>query len=75
MSIEAKKLELMNLLLQTQEERVLSKLKKVFEEEETDWWNKISEEEREEIIIGINQADTGDLIPDAEVRKHFDKWH
>ena len=75
MSIEAKKLELMNLLLQTQEERVLAKLKKVFEEEETDWWNKISEEERKEIETGLNQADAGDLIPYTEVKKHFDKWH
>ncbi|PHR95720.1 MAG: hypothetical protein COA80_10075 [Leeuwenhoekiella sp.] len=75
MNIEAKKLELMNLLLQTQEERVLAKLKKVFEEEETDWWSEISEEEREEIETGLNQADAGDLIPYAEVKKHFDKWH
>ena len=75
MSIEAKKLELMNLLLQTQEERVLAKLKKVFEEEETDWWSEISEEERKEIETGLNQADAGDLIPYAEVKKHFAKWH
>ena len=75
MSIEAKKLELMNLLLQTQEERVLAKLKKVFEEEETDWWSEISEEERKEIETGLNQADAGDLIPYTEVKKHFDKWH
>ena len=46
MDIEATKLELMHLLLQTQKEGLLAKVKKVFEEEGTDWWDDMDEEEK-----------------------------
>ena len=50
MNIEATKLELMHLLLQTQKESLLIKLKKVFEDEQIDWWQDLSNEEQEDII-------------------------
>ncbi len=75
MNIEATKLELMHLLLQTQKETLLAKLKKVFEEEQTDWFTEMSSEEQEEIKIGIEQADKGEYISNDEVMKRFKKWH
>jgi len=75
MNIEATKLELMHLLLQTQKESLLKKLQIVFEEEAGDWWNEISESEQKEIITGLNDADNGDYIDNKSVMKRFDKWH
>ncbi|MEM6722319.1 MAG: hypothetical protein AAF611_23535 [Bacteroidota bacterium] len=75
MNIEATKLELMHLLLQTQKESVLKKLKSVFEEEQTDWWNEISENEQDEIKMGLAQADKEDYKANETVMKRFDKWH
>lgn len=75
MNIEATKLELMHLLLQTQKESLLAKLKTVFEEEQVDWWSEMSKEEQDEIKIGLTQADKGDYIANETVRKRFDKWH
>ncbi|RXJ45601.1 hypothetical protein [Gelidibacter gilvus] len=75
MNIEATKLELMHLLLQTQKESLLAKLKKVFDEEQGDWWNEMSKEEQEEINTGLNQADEGIYIANETVMKRFDKWH
>ncbi len=75
MNIETTKLELMQLLLQTQKESLLAKLKKVFEEEESDWWMAISEEEQIEIEKGIQQADKGELVSNDTVMNRFDKWH
>ncbi|MBP0905691.1 hypothetical protein ACFSKN_16370 [Mariniflexile gromovii] len=75
MNIEATKLELMHLLLQTQKESLLAKLKKVFEEEQGDWWSDMSKEEQEEIKTGINEADKEDYITNEAVMKRFDKWH
>ncbi|MDZ4148743.1 MAG: hypothetical protein U1C58_10695 [Flavobacteriaceae bacterium] len=75
MNIEATKLELMHLLLLTQKESLLAKLKTVFEEEQTDWWGEISKEERQEIETGLTQADKGDYIANETVMKRFDKWH
>jgi hypothetical protein len=75
MDIESTKLELMHLLLQTQKESVLKKLKSVFEEEQVDWWNEISEKEQEEIKTGLAQADRAEYKANEAVMKRFDKWH
>ena len=74
MDIEATKLELMHLLLQTQKETLLAKVKKVFEEEQVDWWDDMDEEERKEIETGLTEADKGELTPHSKVMKRFDKW-
>lgn len=75
MNIETTKLELMHLLLQTQKEDLLAKLKKVFEEEQVDWWSEMSKEEQEEIKTGLEQADKGEYITNDTVMKRFNKWH
>jgi len=75
MDIEATKLELMQLLLQTQKESLLAKIKQIFEEDTTDWWNELSEEEIQSIKKGIEDADNGKLIEHEEVMKQFKKWH
>jgi len=75
MNIESTKLELMHLLLQTQKASLLAKLKKVFEEEQTDWWHDLSDQEQKDIETGIAQADRGEYIEDKEVMKRFKKWH
>jgi predicted transcriptional regulator len=41
---------------------------------QADWWNTISEEEREEIMQGIAEADRGELIPHDEVMAKYKKW-
>ena len=75
MSIETTKLELMQLLLHTQKKSVLAKLKRVFEEESTDWWGEMSSEEKEEIHVGMKEADREEYIDEKEIKKHFQKWH
>jgi predicted transcriptional regulator len=75
MNIEATKLELMHLLLQTQKESILKKLKSVFEEEQGDWWIEMSKNEQEEINKGLKEADNSEYIPNETVMKRFDKWH
>jgi len=75
MNIEATKLEIMHLLLQTQKESILAKIKKVFDNEKIDWWNDMSAEEQEEVDKGLSQADKEECISDKNVMKNFDKWH
>lgn len=73
MNIETTKLELMHLLLQTQKESILIKLKSVFEEE-ADWWSEMSENEQEEIKTGLTQAANGEYIANETAMKRFDQW-
>ncbi len=75
MNVEATKLELMHLLLQTEKESLLEKLKSVFDEDQNVWWTELSKEEQEEINTGLSQADKGDFISNQTVMKSFDKWH
>lgn len=75
MNIEATKLELMQLLLQTQKESLLLKIKALLDEEQEDWWSEMSKTEQEEIEIGLDQGNKGEFITNEEVMKRFDKWH
>ena len=73
MNIETRKLELIHLLLQTQNESILKKLKSVFEEEEqVDWWHEMSNTEQEEIKTDIKQADNREYKANKAVMTRFD---
>ena len=75
MDIETTKLELMHLVLPTQKESILKKIKLVFEEEQVDWWKEMSKKEQEEIKTGLAQADNGDFKANETVMDRFEKWH
>ncbi len=70
MNLQAKKLELVQLILNTEKPSVLEKVEAVFKKEKsTDWWDEISEAEKEEIEKSIAEADNGELIPHEQVMK------
>lgn len=70
MNLQTKKLELVQLILNTEKPSVLAKVEAVFKKEKgADWWDEISEAEKEAIEKGIAEADSGQLIPHAEVMK------
>lgn len=75
MNIDATKTELMELLAKTEKKSLLLKIKKIFEEESGGWYDEMTDEEREELKIGITQAENGELIDHAHVMGIFDKWH
>lgn len=74
MNIETTKLELMQLLLNTKNVSVLLRIKQIFEDESSDWWMELSQEEQFEIENGLKQAENGEVISHENVIKHFDKW-
>lgn len=74
MNIEATKLEWMHLMLQTQKESLLAKVKKVFDEEQTVWCDDMDLEEKQEVETGFSEADKEMLTPHKKVMKRCDKW-
>ena len=42
--------------------------------ESKDWWNSISESEKESIEKGLQDADAGKLNPHSNARKLYEKW-
>ena len=41
---------------------------------ESDWWNTISDEERNEIKQGLDEALNGEVIPHEEMLEKYKKW-
>lgn len=75
MNIETTKLELMKLLLNTQKESVLEKIKDIFQRESSqDWWEELNEEEHKEIEFGLREAENGEVKSHQDVMKSFDEW-
>ena len=72
MNIQAEKLELIRMLLNTKKPSVLSGIRKIFEKEESsDFWTTLSEEEKEDIRQGIEELDEGEKYPyDKIMAKH-----
>ena len=70
MNLQAKKLELVQLILNTEKSAVLDKVEAIFKKEKgSDWWDEISEGERAAIEKGLAEADRGELIPHEEGMK------
>lgn len=68
MNIQAEKLELIKMLLNTKKPSVLARIRKIFEKEEKiDFWNTLSEEEKEDIRQGVEELDKGEKYPYDEI--------
>jgi hypothetical protein len=70
MNLQAKKLELVQLIINTKKPLTLRKVEDVLKgEKESDWWDEISDAERQSIEKGLAEADRGELIPHETVMK------
>ncbi len=75
MSIETTKLELIKLLLNTQKESVLEKIKDIFQKElSQDWWEEMNVEEHQDIELGVKEAENRQVKSHQDVMKSFDEW-
>lgn len=75
MDIQAEKLDLIKWLTDISEPSLIKRLIDLKKEQEIDWWDTISPEEKVEIEEGLAQADRNELIPHEEVMAKYDKWH
>ncbi|MGB4958540.1 MAG: hypothetical protein WBO36_03635 [Saprospiraceae bacterium] len=69
-----KKLELIQWVSTLEDKAVIEKLIKFRKEENTDWWDSISDEEKKSIQRGLNDAEMNNLVPHIIVRKTYEKW-
>jgi hypothetical protein len=57
------------------DESLLEKLELLVKASKKDWYNELSAEEKEEIEIGIFQADSNELVSHTAIMDKFTKWH
>ena len=68
MNIQAEKLELMKLILNTENPSVLQKIKKIFIMEK-DFWITLTKAEQEDILKGIEELKRGESYSYDEIMK------
>jgi len=62
MDIKTTKLELVKMILGIENPQLINRLKKYLEKETVDFWEELSESEKEEIKLGISQLNDGNKI-------------
>lgn len=74
LNIQNKKLELIQWLSTIEDSSIIEKIMKLRDQESIDWWNSISENEKQSIEKGLEDAKAGKLNPHADARKLYEKW-
>ena len=72
MNIQAEKLELMRMILETDNLRILDSIKKVFKKQSRkDFWETIPKNQKEDILNGIEEIENGEILDyDDFMKKH-----
>lgn len=72
MNIQAEKLELVRLIVETDNPSILASIKRLFQKEsKEDFWNKLSDDQRTEILEGLKEVEEGEVADYQEfIKKH-----
>jgi predicted transcriptional regulator len=73
MNIKSQKLEILQMLIATQDSTLLKEVKKMFKQSD-EKGEDISEAKLASIKRGLEQIEKGETIPHSEVRKIYEKW-
>ena len=72
MNIQAEKLEIMKLILETDNPGILESIKGFFKKDTSvDFWKTLTPEQRDDILQGIKEADNGEVVDYEDfIEKH-----
>lgn len=70
MDLQSRKQKLIEWILQVQDASILKQLESI-SEGDRDWWDDLSEPEKDSIQRGLDQADKGQLKSHEEVMKRY----
>jgi len=76
MNIQAEKLKLIEWLAGVTDQTLIERIKYLKEHHpaEADWWEEITQAEKEAIDQGLDDAQNGKVTAHEEVRKRYEKW-
>ena len=77
MNALAEKIDIIQWIAGLNDKSILQQLKKIKEQakaKQQDWWETISEEERQSIERGLEDSKNGRITPHSEVKKKYEKW-
>jgi hypothetical protein len=72
MNIQAQKLEIMQMILETNNPRILESIKSLFAKSKTsDFWKTLSQSQKEDILQGIDEIESGEIVDYEDfIKKH-----
>ncbi len=73
-TILTQKMELIQWLSTIEDSSIIDKIMDLRKKESKDWWNSISESEKESIELGLKDAEDGKLNPHSKAREIYEKW-
>lgn len=73
-NIQSKKLELIQWLSTIEDLSILNKIIDLKTQENKDWWNSVSENEKKSIEKGLQDAEAGKLNSHSKAKQLYDKW-
>jgi hypothetical protein len=77
MNISTEKLDIIQRIIQIQDNDLIDLIKNIIDipdSSETDWWNQITQEEKESINRGLNDLQKGNVYSHDQIRKKYEKW-
>ncbi|HLG35762.1 MAG TPA: hypothetical protein VI757_12845 [Bacteroidia bacterium] len=74
MNLRNEKIELAKMLLNTESEAVIKQVKAVFEKQEKDFWDELSDVQKLSIETSLKQADEGRVVSHKTAMKKYRKW-
>ena len=75
MDIQVEKLNLIKWLTEVEEPSVIKQFIALKNEQQKDWWDEISEDERAGIEESLAEADRGDVLSHEEVMAKYQKYY
>jgi len=72
MYIQAEKIELVKMILETDNPSILSSIKKILKRDsKKDFWDTLSQAQREDIMKGIEEIENGEIVDYEDfIKKH-----
>jgi len=72
MNIQAEKLEIMKLILETNNPSIIKSIKDLFKlSKTTDFWETLSQVQKDDIMQGINEIENGEIVDYSDfMKKH-----
>jgi hypothetical protein len=77
MNISAEKLDIIQRICEIQDNDLIDLIKNIIDIPHTsksDWWNQITQEEKESINRGLNDLEQGKVYSHDQIRKKYEKW-
>ncbi|MDR6966484.1 putative transcriptional regulator [Flavobacterium arsenatis] len=71
MDIQLEKLELIKLLAETENPSIIKAVKKIFQKEKKDFWDELTDEQKEAIEEGLDDFRHGRVVSYEEMKKEF----